>query len=102
VRRRNARDLGDDLLDVDLADQLFLPGLRQDPLRGARFVDHIDRLVRKVAVGNKTHRQLDRRGQGCGRVLDSVVGFESRLEPLEDLDRFGARRLADVDLLESP
>jgi hypothetical protein len=28
--------------------------------------------------------------------------FEARFEPLEDLDGFGARRLVDVDLLESP
>jgi hypothetical protein len=81
VRRRDARNLGDDLLDVDLADQFLLFGLGQDPLRGARFVDDVDRLVRQVAVGDEAHRQFDRRGQRGGRVLDAMVGSKRDLSP---------------------
>jgi hypothetical protein len=41
VGRGYARNLGDDLFDVDLANQFLLPGLGQDPLRSSRFVDDI-------------------------------------------------------------
>ena len=36
------------------------------------------------------------------RVLDAVVLLEARLQPLQDLDGLGDRRLRHVDLLEAP
>ena len=102
VRRGDARDAGDDLLDVLLADHLLLLRLGQDALRRAGFVDHVDGLVGQVPVGDEARRQFDRRGDCRRRVLDAVVGLEAGLQPLQDFDGFGDRRLADVDLLETP
>ncbi len=100
--RRNARDLGDDLLDLGLADDLLLARLGQDLLRGAGLVDDVDRLVRQVAVVDEARRQLGRGGQRRRRVLHAVVLLEARLESLQDLDRLGDRGLGHVDLLEAP
>src|SRR6185436_15086857 len=50
VARGNARDLGDDLLDLGLADHLLLLRSRQDLLSSAGLVDDVDRLVRQMAV----------------------------------------------------
>ena len=58
VLRRDARDLGDDLLDLVLADDLLLLRLRQDLLRGAGLVDHVDRLVGQVAVVDEARGEL--------------------------------------------
>ena len=101
-RRRDAGDLGDDLLDLELADHALLLGLRQDALRGAGLVDHVDRLVGQVAVVDVAGRQLHRRGERVGAVLDAVMGLEAALQALQDLDRLVDRRLDDVDLLEAP
>src|SRR5262249_23591914 len=57
-----ARDLGDDVLDLVLADDPFLAGLGQYLLRGAGLVDDVDRLVRQVPVVDEACRQLGRRG----------------------------------------
>ena len=38
---------------------LFLLALGQNALRRAGFVDDIDGLVRQMAVGDKTHREVD-------------------------------------------
>jgi hypothetical protein len=50
--RRNARDLGDDFLDLLLADDFFLFRFRQDALGRAGFVEHVDGLVGQMAVGD--------------------------------------------------
>ena len=47
-------------------------------------------------------RQLDRRLDRLAGVLELVIFLEVGLEPLEDLDRIGDRRLVDIDLLETP
>ncbi len=54
-------DLGDDLLDLGLVDDLLLLRLGQDALGGTGFVDHVDGLVRQVAVVDVTGRQFDGR-----------------------------------------
>ncbi len=100
--RRDARDLGDDVLDLGAVDRLLLLVLGQDALRRAGLVDDVDRLVGQVAVVDVLGAQL-----GCGlqraeRVLDVVVVLEAALEPLEDLDGLLDRGLDDVDLLEAP
>ena len=43
--RRDARDLRNHLLDIDDADRLLAPARRDQQLRRAGFVDHVDRLV---------------------------------------------------------
>ena len=87
--RRDARDLGDDFLDLVLADDFFLLRLRQDALRRARLVDDVDRLVRQMAVVDVACGEFGRRGQRRRRVLDAVMLFEARLEALQDRDGFG-------------
>ncbi len=100
--RRDAGDLGDDVLDLVLADGLLLLRLGQDALRRPGFVDHVDRLVGQVAVVDEFRRQLCGTGQRRIAVLDAVMLLEAALEPLEDLDRLGHRGLDHVDLLEAP
>src|SRR4030095_2554397 len=85
-----------------LADDLLLLGFRQDLLRGASFVYHVDRLVGQMTVVDEARGQLGRAGERRRRVLDAVMLLEARLEPLQDLDRLRNRRLGNVDLLEAP
>ena len=99
--RRDARDFRDDLLDLGLADDLFLLGLGRDALGGAGLVDHVDRLIGQVPVVDVARGKLRGRGERVGGVLDAVVRLEARLEPLQDLDGFVDRRLDHVDLLEA-
>ena len=102
VLGRDAGDLGDDFLDVGLADHLLLPRLGQDALRGARFVDDVDGLVRQVAIGDVAGRQFHGRGDCGRRILDPVMRLETGLEALEDLDRLCNRGFVDIDFLEAP
>ena len=95
---RHRRDRGLDLLD---ADGLLAPALRQQHLRRARLVDHVDRLVRQLAVVDVARRQLDRRLHRLVGVFELVIVLEVRLQALHDLDRVRDRRLVDVDLLEA-
>src|SRR5439155_14411078 len=98
---RDARDLGNDLLDLGLADDLLLPGLGQDLLRRAGFVDDVDRLVRQVAVVDEARGELGRGRQRRRRVFHAVVLLEACLQPFQDLDGLGDRWLRHVDLLEA-
>ena len=99
--RRDARDLGDDLLDLGLADDFLLLRLGRDALRRAGFVDDVDCLVRQVTVVDVARRQLGGGRQRVGGVLDAMVGLEAGLQALQDLHRLVDRRLHDVDLLEA-
>ena len=98
---RNARDLRHDLFHLIAGDGLLLLALGQDSLSSASFVNHVDRLVRQVTVVDEFRRQFCRSLQSPQRVLDAVVLFEARLQPLEDLHRLLDRRLGHIDLLEA-
>ena len=98
---RNAGHRGDGRLDLLDADRLLAAALRQQHLRGAGLVDHVDRLVRQLAVVDVAGRQLHRRLDGLVGVAELVELLEIRLEALHDLDRVRHRRLVDVDLLEA-
>ncbi len=65
------------------------------------LVDHVDRLVRELAVVDVARRKLDRRLDRFVRVADLVMILVIGLQPLQDLDRVGQRRLVHVDLLEA-
>ena len=65
MRRRDARDLGDDLLDVRLPIVFFCFDFGRMRC-GTRLVDDVDRLVRQVAVIDEADREFDGRGQ-CRR-----------------------------------
>jgi hypothetical protein len=79
--RRDARDLGDDVLDLGLADDFLLLGLGLDALRRARLVDDVDRLVRQVPVVDDARESSAAVRQRVGGVLHAVVRLEARLEP---------------------
>jgi hypothetical protein len=100
VLRRDAGDLGDDRLDLLGADGLAALGFGHEMLRRAGLVDHVDGLVGQLAVVDVARRQLHRRLDRVGGVLDVVVLLEIGLEALEDLHRVLDRRLVHVDLLE--
>src|SRR5471032_1340606 len=99
--RRDAGDLGDDVLDLGLADGFLLLRFRQDALRRAGFVDDVDGLVGQVAVVDEAGRQFSRRRQRRLRVLDAVVLLEARLQAAQDLHGLLDGRLVDVHFLEA-
>ncbi len=74
----------------------------QQHLRGAGLVDHVDRLVRQLAVVDVARRKLHRRLDGVVGVLHLVELLIIGLQALHDLDRVVDRRLVHVDLLEAP
>ena len=90
------------MVELDLLDANDLPpvALRQQHLRGAGLVDHVDRLVRQLPVVDVLGRQLDRRLDRLARVAHPMEVLEIGLEAFEDLDRIGDGRLVHVDLLE--
>ena len=97
---RNPRHGGNRGLDFLDADGLLAAALGQQHLRRARLVDHVDRLVRQLAVVDIARRQLDRRLDRLVGIFELVIFLEIGLEPFQDLDRIRHRRLVDVDLLE--
>ena len=97
----DARDLGDDLLDVWHVDGRLALVLGPQHLGGADLVDHVDRLVWQLAVVNVAGRQLDRGLDGVVGVGHVMVLLVDRLQPLHDLDGVADRRLRHVDFLEA-
>jgi hypothetical protein len=75
VGRRDAGDLGDDLLDLGLADGLLALALGQDALGGTGLVDHVDGLVGQVAVVDVLGAQL---GRGLQRAAAYLTLWCSR------------------------
>jgi len=98
---RDARNLGDDLLDLGLADDLFLLGLGRSSAR-RRLVYDVDRLVGQVPVVDVAGRELCGAGERVAAVLDAVVRLEARFQAAQDRDRLLDRGLGHVDLLEAP
>ena len=94
---RHGRDRGLDFLD---ADGLLALVLRDQHLRRAGLVDHVDRLVGQLAVVDVARRQLHRGLDRLVGVFQLVVILEIRLQALQDRDGVLDRRLVDVDLLE--
>ena len=94
---RHGRDRGLDLLD---ADGLLALVLGDQHLRRTGLVDHVDRLVRQLAVMDVARRQLHRGLDRLVGVFQPVIVLEIGFEALEDGDGILDRRLVDVDLLE--
>jgi hypothetical protein len=82
--RRDAGDLGDHRLDLLEADGL-LALASAAASGGAGLVDDVDRLVRQLAVGDVLGRQLHRRLERLGGVLQLVKFLVVGLQALEDL-----------------
>ncbi len=98
---RNARDLGDHLLDVAQRDGLPPLMLRQQHPGRADFVDHVDRLVGQLAVVDVFGGQLHRGADRLVGVAHLVVLLVVRLQAAQDLHAVFDVRLVDVDLLEA-
>ena len=65
------------------------------------LVDEVDRLVRQEPVGDvaiRQHRRGDERGVADAHAVMRLVAL---LQPAQDRDRVGDRRLADEDRLEA-
>jgi hypothetical protein len=97
--RRNPRHGGDGVLDLDV-DGLLALLLRQQHLRGTGLIDHVDGLVRQLAVIDVARRQFHRRLIASSVYFDLVEVLEIGLQALQDLDRIRHRRLVHIDLLE--
>ena len=80
----------------------FFPfGFRHQPNAGARLVDHVDRLVRKMAIVDMPARQFRRGLQRFVDVAHVVMPFEPAAQALENLHGFLDGRFHDIDLLEA-
>ena len=97
---RHARHLGDDRFDLLRADRLGPLLRRQQLLRRAGLVEHVDRLVGQVQVLQVLRRQRHGRLERLVGVDDAVMHLVVRAQPPQDLERLGLGRLEHVDLLE--
>ena len=97
----NSRDFGDDGFDLRFADDFFLFGFGQNPLRRACFVHHVDGFV-----GQETLVDVAGGEFGCGfkcalRIADLVEIFKHRFQAAQDLHGFGNGGFNHVDFLEA-
>ena len=102
VLGRDAGDLRHHALDILHAHGLAPLRFRQQALRGADLVDHVDGLVGEPAVVDVAARELDGGADRLRRVAHAVVRLVVGLEPAQDLHRLVDARLVHVDLLEAP
>lgn len=85
-RHRDLRHLRDGFLNLPLVDYALSGFGRQEPLRGTRLIDHIDRLIRQPLI---THIALRKRYRGLNRligVLEAVMLLKLRAKPLQNLN----------------
>ena len=99
--RWDARHLGDDLLHLFHTNDFLTARFRQQHLGGTNLVDHVDRLVRQLAVVDVLRRQFDGGFDRIAGVTNLVIFLEIGLQPFEDFHRIGNRRLRHIDLLEA-
>ncbi|MOA16142.1 hypothetical protein D3C78_1363370 [compost metagenome] len=66
-----------------------------------RLVDHVDGLVRQVAVIDVLGGEFDRGTDGLDGVTHAMVRLIAALEPHQDTGGVIYARLDDVDLLET-
>src|SRR3546814_17550652 len=72
----DARDLSHHRLDVLYGDGLLALRLRQQALRSADLVDHVDRLVGELAVADIACREFHRSADRVIRSEEGRVGKE--------------------------
>ncbi len=99
--RRDARHLGDDVFHFLDADDFFAARFRQQHLRRADFIQHVDRLVGQLAVVDVFRGEFYRCFDGVRGVTELVVLLIIRRDAFKDFDCVGHGRLAHVDLLEA-
>ena len=102
VLRRNPRNVGHHVFDVRHLDGALTLIFRLQSLPCAGFVNHVNGLVRQVAIGDVPVCQLGGNPQSLVGVGQVVVLLKVRLEPFQDLVGILNAGLVDVDLLETP
>ena len=101
--RRNSGHTGDHCFDVRYGNLPADPfALWQQFHCCARFVYHVDGLVRQEAVADVLGGQISRRCQGLIAVRDAVMALVITPQPLQDAFGVAHGRLVDVDLLKPP
>jgi len=99
----NPGDLGHDPLDFAGGDHLrSLVVFPEEPRPRSGLVQHVDRLVGKVAVVDVLRRQVGDGVQGLVGVGDVMKGFVPFFQPAEDLVGLVHRRLGNFDGLKAP
>ena len=101
IRRGNARHLGNDFLNLGAAHHCLAIGLGLNALGCARFVNHVNGLVRQVTVVDVLGRQLCCCFQRFCGIADAVVLFKARLQTLEDFNGLRHRGLHHIHFLET-
>ena len=98
---RNAGNLGHHVFHVGFVDGVLALVFRPQTLPGTHLVDHIDGLVRQVAIIDITGTQFRRCFQGRIAVAHIMVLLETALQPLENPHGILHGGLHHIDLLES-
>ena len=98
---RNTRDARNHGFDIRHIDRFLTLADRHQPRPRARFVDHVNRLIRQMTIVDVFHRQLDRRSHRFSGITHIVVRFILRFQAVDDLHRLFDRRLGHVDFLET-
>ena len=97
----NPRDFGDDGFDLRFADDFFLFGFGQNPLRRACFVHYVDGFVRQETLVDVAGGEFGGGFECALRVADLVETFEHRFQAAQDLHGFGDGGFDHVDFLEA-
>src|SRR5581483_4463339 len=101
LRRRGELDLELDDAAVRLV-ELERRAVDLDSQPRRRLVDEVDRLVGQEPVGDIAVRENGRGDERSVADADAVVRLVAFLEPAQNRDRVGDRRLVDVDRREPP
>ena len=101
ILRRNPRNAGNYIFDVSNFNRFLALVFRLQALTGARLINHIDRLVRQVPVGDVTVRQFRRHPEGLVGIGQIVMFFEARLQPFQNLISVFNTGLIHINFLEA-
>ena len=97
----NPRDFSDDSFDLRFADDFFLFGFGQNPLRRACFVHYVDGFVRQETFVDVAGGKFGGGFKCTLRIADLVETFEHRFQAAQDLHGFGNSRFDHVDFFGS-
>ncbi len=95
----NPRNFGDDCFDLCFADDFFLFGFGQNPLRRICFVHHVDGFVGQETLVDVACREFGGCFDCALRIADFVEGFKHRRQAAQDLCGFGYVWFDHVDFL---
>lgn len=94
-------NFGNHIFDFWHTNRVQALALRHQALPRTSFIDHVDGLVRKMAIGNVSICQLRSNTQRLIGIFQIVVLFKVRLQAFEYLIGVLDTRLIHVNLLEA-